>query len=123
MTDPGVVARAELIDYSSARHRRIDGRCQKDAGSCQRAPLHARFGGPRSSIEEGQARVPLPVFFVLREAAAGMARDPHLGVQVHEQFDFADLGLLGFALLSARDVGAARRAVVRYGKTFQDCDE
>lgn len=71
--------------------------------------LYARFGWTAASIDDGQAYVPIRDFFALLDAAAAAARDPHLGMHVYEQFDFADLGLLGFALLSARNVGAARR--------------
>ena len=86
-------------------------------------PLYARFGWTLASINDGQTCVSLRDFFSLLDAAAEEARDPHLGMHVYEHFDFADLGLLGFALLSAQDVGAALRALVRYGAIFQDCDE
>lgn len=85
--------------------------------------LYARLGLSSASIEDGQARVPLRDFFALLEAASEQAGDPHLGLHVYEQFDLADLGVLGFALLSAQDVGMALRTLVRYGKTFQDCEE
>jgi len=85
--------------------------------------LYARFGWTPASIDESQTCVPIRDFFALLDAAAEEAQDPHLGMHVYEQFDFADLGLLGFALLSARDVGAALRTLVRYGAIFQDCDD
>jgi AraC-like DNA-binding protein len=86
-------------------------------------PLYARYGWTVSSVDEGQVRVPLADFFNLLDAAAEYASDPHIGLHIYEQFDFADLGLLGFALLSAEDVGAALRTLMRYGAIFQDCDD
>jgi AraC-like DNA-binding protein len=56
------------------------------------------------------------------EGAALRVGDAHFGVHVWEDFDFGDLGLLGFALLSAADVGSALRTLMRYGGIFQDCD-
>jgi AraC-like DNA-binding protein len=87
------------------------------------APLFVRYGLTRESIEEGQLRVPLADFFTLLDAAADYSNDRHFGLHVYENFDFADLGLLGFALLSAQDVGAALRTLMRYGAVFQDCDD
>ncbi|HVW68173.1 MAG TPA: AraC family transcriptional regulator, partial [Steroidobacteraceae bacterium] len=98
------------------------GRCLLRQGH-DPAPVYARFGWTTQSVEQGQIRVPLADFFALLEAAAQRARDPHLGLHVYEQFDFADLGLLGFALLSAQDVGSALRILMRYGAIFQDCDD
>jgi AraC-like DNA-binding protein len=86
-------------------------------------PLYARFGWSAQSVEQGQIRVPLAEFFALLEAAAGLAGDPHFGLHIYEHFDFADLGLLGFAVLSAQDVGSALRILMRYGAIFQDCDD
>ncbi len=86
-------------------------------------PLYAGIGLTRESVEEGQLRVPLGDFFSLLDQAAAYAADPHVGLHIYERFDFADLGLLGFALLSAKDVGAALRVLMRYGAIFQDGDE
>jgi len=85
--------------------------------------VYARFGWTPEGVEEGQIRVPLADFFALLDAAAARVGDPHFGLHVYEQFDFADLGLLGFALLSAQDVGSALRILMRYGAIFQDCDD
>jgi len=90
---------------------------------CDPRSLYSRFGWTAASVDEGQIRVPLRDFFALLDSAADCARDPHLGLHVYEQFDFADLGLLGFALLSAKDVGSALRILMRYGAIFQDCDD
>jgi AraC-like DNA-binding protein len=87
------------------------------------APLYARIGLTTAAVDDGQVRVPLRDFFTLLDAAAQHAHDPHLGLHVYERFDFADLGVLGFALLSSKDVGAALRVLMRYGAVFQDGDE
>jgi AraC-like DNA-binding protein len=86
-------------------------------------PLYNRFGWTVASVDEGQIRVPLADFFALLDAAADYANDRHLGLHIYEHLDFADLGLLGFALLSAADVGSALRTLMRYGTIFQDCDD
>src|SRR5579859_7514135 len=87
------------------------------------APLYARIGLTPAAVDDGQVRVPLRDFFTLLDAAAQHTHDPHLGLHVYERFDFADLGVLGFALLSSKDVGAALRVLMRYGAVFQDGDE
>lgn len=87
------------------------------------APLYARYGWSVESVDEGQIRVPLADFFTLLDAASEYANDRHLGLHIYEHFDFADLGLLGYALLSATDVGSALRTLMRYGAIFQDCDD
>jgi AraC-like DNA-binding protein len=87
------------------------------------APLYGRYGWTPESIDDGQVRVPLAQFFALLESAAEYSGDRHFGLHVYESLDFADLGLLGFALLSAEDVGAALRTLMRYGAVFQDCDD
>ena len=87
------------------------------------APLYERFGWTAESVDEGQIRVPLADFFSLLDAAAEYVGDRHLGLHIYEHLDFADLGLLGFALLSAADVGSALRTLMRYGAIFQDCDD
>src|SRR5271170_2932540 len=86
-------------------------------------PLYERYGWTTESIDEGQIRVPLADFLSLLDAAAEYANDRHLGLHIYEHLDFADLGLLGFALLSAKDVGSALRTLMRYGAIFQDCDD
>jgi AraC-like DNA-binding protein len=86
-------------------------------------PLYERFGWTVASVDEGQIRVPLADFFSLLDAAAQYANDRHIGLHIYEHLDFADLGLLGFALLSAEDVGCALRTLMRYGAIYQDCDE
>lgn len=98
------------------------GRCLGRLGHDPR-PLYARFGWTAQSVEQGQVRVPLGDFFALLDAAAHQAGDPHFGLHIYEKFDFADLGLLGFAVLSAEDVGSAIRTLMRYGAIFQDCDD
>ena len=85
--------------------------------------LYSRFGWTTANVDEGQIRVPLADFFSLLDAAADHVNDPHLGLHIYEHLDFADLGLLGFALLSAEDVGSALRTLMRYGAIFQDCDD
>ncbi|MDP9012438.1 MAG: AraC family transcriptional regulator [Pseudomonadota bacterium] len=85
--------------------------------------LYGRYGWTADSVDEGQMRVRLADFFSLLDAAADYANDPHLGLHIYEHLDFADLGLLGFALLSATDVGSALRTLMRYGAIFQDCDD
>jgi len=85
--------------------------------------LYAAIGLTPEVVEEGQLRVPLREFFALLDSAAAYAADPHIGLHIYERFDFADLGLLGFALLSSKDVGAALRVLMRYGAIFQDGDE
>lgn len=86
-------------------------------------PLYERYGWTADSVDEGQTRVRLADFFSLLDAAADYANDRHLGLHIYEHLDFADLGLLGFALLSATDVGSALRTLMRYGAIFQDCDD
>ncbi len=86
-------------------------------------PLYKRYGWTVESVDEGQIRVPLADFFSLLDAAAEYANDRHIGLHIYEHLDFADLGLLGFALLSATDVGSALRTLMRYGAIFQDCDD
>lgn len=86
-------------------------------------PLYSRYGWTTESVNEGQIRVPLADFFSLLDAAAEYANDRHFGLHIYEHLDFADLGLLGFALLSATDVGSALRTLMRYGAIFQDCDD
>jgi AraC-like DNA-binding protein len=86
------------------------------------AALYARYGWRAEDIEGGRNRVPLGDFFDFLEAAARSIDDPHFGLHVWEHVDFGDLGLLGFGLLSAADVGAALRTLMRYGGIFQDCD-
>lgn len=90
---------------------------------CDPLPLYAGIGLTPEIVEEGQLRVPLRNFFALLDNAATQAADPHIGLHIYERFDFADLGLLGFALLSSKDVGAALRVLMRYGAIFQDGDE
>jgi AraC-like DNA-binding protein len=92
-------------------------RCGRDP-----RPLYAHYGWPTEAIEAGRIRVPLGDFFAFLEDAAEYVGDPHFGLHVWEHVDFGDLGLLGFALLSAADVGAALRTLMRYGGIFQDCD-
>jgi AraC-like DNA-binding protein len=84
--------------------------------------LYARYGWLPEDIEAGGIRVQLRDFFAFLDSAAEEAGDPHLGLHVWEEVDFGDLGLLGFGLLSAADVGAALRTLMRYGGIFQDCD-
>ena len=86
-------------------------------------PLYAGIGLSAEVVDAGQIRVPLGHFFALLDSAASYAVDPHVGLHIYERFDFADLGLLGFALLSSQDVGAALRVLMRYGAIFQDGDE
>jgi AraC-like DNA-binding protein len=85
-------------------------------------PLYARFGWESEDIDAGRTRVPLGDFFAFLDAAALSVGDAHFGLHVWEDFDFCDLGLLGFALLSSDNVGAALRTLMRYGGIFQDCD-
>lgn len=87
------------------------------------APLYARIGLTAAAVDDGQVRVPLRDFFLLLDLASQQTHDPHFGLHVYERFDFADLGLLGFAVLSSKDVGAALRVLIRYGAIFQDGDE
>jgi AraC-like DNA-binding protein len=105
------------ISYVGAVGRHLSRLCH-DPG-----PLYARIGLTAAVVEEGQLRVPLRDFFTLLDLAAHHAHDPHFGLHVYERFDFADLGLLGFAVLSSKDVGAALRVLIRYGAIFQDCDD
>lgn len=86
-------------------------------------PLFARYGWSRDSVDAGQLRVKLAEFFSLLDAAADYTKDRHFGLHVYEHLDFADLGILGFALLSAQDVGSALLTLMRYGAVFQDCDD
>jgi|SRR5579872_1467000 len=97
-------------------------RCLRRSGHDPR-PLYGRYGWTAQSVDQAQVRVPLADFFSLLEAASELAHDPHFGLHIYEQFDFADLGLLGFALLSAENVGSALRTLMRYGAIFQDCDD
>lgn len=92
-------------------------RCGRDPKS-----LYARHGWIAADIDAGRIRVPLRDFFAFLDAAADCIDDPHFGLHVWEHVDFGDLGLLGFALLSAADVGSALRTLMRYGGIFQDCD-
>lgn len=92
-------------------------RCGHDPHS-----LYARYGWAAEDIDAGRIRVSLGEFFAFLEDASGQAGDAHFGLHVWEHFDFGDLGLLGFALLSAGDVDAMLRTLMRYGGIFQDCD-
>jgi AraC-like DNA-binding protein len=105
------------VSYVGAVGRHLAGR-GFDPG-----PLYAAIGLTTHEVEQGQLRVPLRDFFALLDSAAHRAADPHVGLHIYERFDFADLGLLGFALLSSKDVGAALRVLMRYGTIFQDGDE
>jgi AraC-like DNA-binding protein len=83
-------------------------------------PLYSQCGWTRRLMQDKQARVPLRSFYSLLDLAAEHARDPHLGLHVFEHLDYADLGLLGFALLYADDVGAAFEISRRYMPLFHD---
>lgn len=83
-------------------------------------PLYSQCGWTRRLLQDKQARVSLRSFFSLLNLAAEHARDPHLGLHVFEHLDYADLGLLGFALLYADDVGTALEVSRRYMPLFHD---
>jgi AraC-like DNA-binding protein len=83
-------------------------------------PLYARYGWVAGELDAGTIRVPLGEFFSFLDEAAKQTQDPHFGLHIWEHFDFADLGVLGFALLSASDVGSTLATLLRYGAVFQD---
>jgi AraC-like DNA-binding protein len=83
-------------------------------------PLYAHYGWAAAEVEAGTIRVPLGEFFSFLDAAAEQIHDPFFGLHIWEHFDFADLGVLGFALLSASDVESALATLLRYGAVFQD---
>lgn len=83
-------------------------------------PVYSQCGWSPRLIQDKQARVPLRSFFSLLDLAAEHARDPHLGLHVFEHVNYADLGLLGFALLYAGDVGTALRTSKQYMPLFHD---
>lgn len=83
-------------------------------------PLYGQCGWTSRFMQDQQARVPLRSFYSLLDLAAEHGPDPHLGLHVFEHLDYADLGLLGFALLSADDVGAALEISRRYMPLFHD---
>lgn len=86
------------------------------------SPLYSKYGWRAEDIDEGRIRVPLGDFFEFLETASATTGDAHFGLHVWEHFDLGDLGLLGFGLLSAADVGSALQTLMRYGGIFQDCD-
>lgn len=83
-------------------------------------PLYSQCGWTHRLMQDKQARVPLRSFFLLLDLAAEHARDPHLGLHVFEHLDYADLGLLGFALLYADDVRTALETSRRHMPLFHD---
>ncbi len=70
-------------------------------------------------VAEEDAMLPLATFLLLMEEAATYVGDPDLGLHYYENFDFRELGVLGYALLNAEVLGEAFVQASRYYCLFQ----
>jgi AraC-like DNA-binding protein len=77
-------------------------------------PLFARAGIAEADIEGPASRVELGAMLALIEGARQATREPALGWYAGAQRSIAMFGSLGFAMLTAPDVGAALRLLARY---------
>ncbi|HEX3772067.1 MAG TPA: AraC family transcriptional regulator [Polyangiaceae bacterium] len=77
-------------------------------------PLFGRAGIAEADIEDPTARVELGAMLALIDAARQATREPALGWYAGAQSAISMFGYLGFAMLTAPDVGAALQLLAGY---------
>ena len=90
-----------------------------DERGLEPADFGRRSGVPASAWQNRRTEIPLSSFVAIYEDGATALAQPGIGWQSGRHFDFADLGDLGEALVSAPTVGAALRTFVRFIRFVQ----
>lgn len=79
------------------------------------APLLERFGLSRHALDTPDARISIPRFMRLGEAAIGLTGNPTLGLTMGELSRPVDAGMAGLAAQSASTAGEALSTLIRFG--------
>ncbi|WP_437809797.1 AraC family transcriptional regulator ligand-binding domain-containing protein [Sorangium sp. So ce1078] len=103
---------AQLADH--AAQRGADRAALLEAAGLEAAGLEA------AALADPDARVPLPAFYALLEAAVAAAADPHLGLDFAGRFQPEHFDALGFLAMSSPTLGEALERMLRYQQIWNE---